>query len=118
QSKIKVAVVMGGYTAERHISMESGRNIYEKLASSSRYQPIPVFLIGNATAYSMYLLQIHMMLNDNADDIAAYITSRHHNKGIEEIRHTAKAIFSAYSINTDDVAANNTIDVQWLKNNT
>jgi D-alanine-D-alanine ligase len=43
-TKIKVAVILGGYSSERHISVESGRNIYEKLASSAKYEPIPVFL--------------------------------------------------------------------------
>ena len=28
--KIKVGVIMGGYSSERHISVESGRNVYEK----------------------------------------------------------------------------------------
>ena len=42
--RIKVAVIMGGYSSERHISVESGRNIYEKLSSSVKYEPIPFFL--------------------------------------------------------------------------
>ncbi|MFM7764020.1 MAG: hypothetical protein ACKO6I_00030, partial [Sphingomonadales bacterium] len=40
----KIAVIMGGYSYERHISMESGRNIYEKLSSSAEYEPVPIFL--------------------------------------------------------------------------
>ena len=43
-NKKRVAVLMGGYSAERHISVESGRNVFEKLASSEKYHPIPVFL--------------------------------------------------------------------------
>ncbi|HTL81419.1 MAG TPA: D-alanine--D-alanine ligase, partial [Bacteroidia bacterium] len=31
EKKIRVAVILGGYSSERHISVESGRNIYEKL---------------------------------------------------------------------------------------
>ncbi len=69
QDKIKVAVIMGGYSTERHISMESGRNIYEKLASSTKYTPLPIFLTGNHEQYEMYALPIHYMLKDNADDI-------------------------------------------------
>ena len=30
-NKIKVAVILGGYSSERHISVESGRNIYRNL---------------------------------------------------------------------------------------
>ncbi len=67
--KIKVAVILGGYSSERHISVESGRNIYEKLASSSKYQPIPVFLTGNADEHIMYQVPVNILLKDNADDI-------------------------------------------------
>src|SRR6185295_11396072 len=45
--KIKIAVILGGYSSERHISVESGRNIFEKLSSSVKYEPIPFFLVGN-----------------------------------------------------------------------
>lgn len=64
-----VAVIMGGYSAERHISVESGRNIYEKLSSSGKYRPYPVFLSGSAEQFHLHLLPINMMLKDNADDI-------------------------------------------------
>lgn len=67
--KIKVAVVMGGYSSERHISVESGRNIYEKLASSTKYEPIPVFLTGSDEEHELYLIPVNIMLKDNADDI-------------------------------------------------
>jgi D-alanine-D-alanine ligase len=60
---------MGGYSTERHISVESGRNIYEKLASSATYQPFPVFVTGNETEHQLYLIPINIMLKDNADDI-------------------------------------------------
>jgi UDP-N-acetylmuramate--alanine ligase len=68
-AKKRVAVFMGGYSTERHISVESGRNIYEKLASSATYQPFPVFVTGNETEHQLYLIPINIMLKDNADDI-------------------------------------------------
>ena len=67
--RIRVAVIMGGYSSERHISVESGRNIYEKLSSSTKYRPIPIFLAGNAEEFRLYELPINVMLKDNADDI-------------------------------------------------
>lgn len=67
--KIRVAVLMGGYSSERHISVESGRNIFEKLASSEKYAPFPVFVAGNDQAHQLFLLPFHVMLKDNADDI-------------------------------------------------
>jgi D-alanine-D-alanine ligase len=43
--------------------------VFEKLASSEKYAPFPVFLTGNATSHQMYHLPINLMLKDNADDI-------------------------------------------------
>ena len=68
--KKKVAVMMGGLLSERHISVESGRNIYEKLSSSTDYLPIPVFLTGSNKEYKLYELPVNIMLKDNADDIS------------------------------------------------
>lgn len=69
--KLRTAVIMGGYSTERHISVESGRNVYEKLSSSEKYQPFPVFLIkaNNEAGFEMYTIPIRLMLKDNADDI-------------------------------------------------
>ena len=68
-NKIPVAVILGGYSSERHISVESGRNIFEKLASSEKYAPIPVFLTGDNDNHLMYKIPINALLKDNADDI-------------------------------------------------
>lgn len=65
----KIAVIFGGYSSERHISVESGRNVYEKLSSSTVYQPIPVFLSGNNEDYELNTIPLNLMLKDNADDI-------------------------------------------------
>ncbi|HRH09979.1 MAG TPA: D-alanine--D-alanine ligase [Bacteroidia bacterium] len=68
-NKIKVAVLLGGYSSERHISVESGRNVYEKLSSSEKYSPFPVFVTGNNTEHKLYHIPVNLMLKDNADDI-------------------------------------------------
>jgi UDP-N-acetylmuramate--alanine ligase len=67
--KTRVAVVLGGYSSERHISVESGRNVFEKLASSEKYAPFPVFLTGNNESHTLYHIPINLLLKDNADDI-------------------------------------------------
>jgi len=85
--KIKVGVIMGGFSSERHISVESGRNIYEKLSSSSKYEPIPVFLTGNEENHELYLIPVNVMLKDNADDIKEKVHATEYKKHsvIEEI---------------------------------
>ena len=103
--KIRVAVIMGGYSSERHISVESGRNIYEKLASSGKYEPIPVFLTGNDEAHELYLIPINIMLKDNADDIKVQAQDTRHKiqdkkyEILEKIRTEAKAITQKYAPN-------------------
>jgi D-alanine-D-alanine ligase len=67
--KTRVAVILGGYSSERHISVESGRNVFEKLSSSEKYAPFPVFLTGDAGHHELYQLPVNLMLKDNADDI-------------------------------------------------
>ncbi len=67
--KIKVAVILGGYSSERHISVESGRNVYEKLSSSSKYRPVPIFLSGSAGRHELWHIPVKILLKDNADDI-------------------------------------------------
>ena len=84
----RVAVVFGGYSSERHISVESGRNIFEKLNSAEGYTPMPHFLLHNSylsdtvkaelaipsdPPYSIWQLPVNLLLKDNADDIAKSI---------------------------------------------
>lgn len=95
--KTKVAVVLGGYSSERHISVESGRNIYEKLASSTKYEPIPVFLTGSAQEHLMYQIPINILLKDNADDIKDKIDHYQIHDVISQIIKDATAITSKYA---------------------
>jgi len=96
-TKKKIGVIMGGYSFERHISMESGRNIYEKLSSSETYEPYPLFLTGNSTEYSLYKLPLNMMLKDNADDIREKIENYSDNAMIVQIQEEAKQITSTFN---------------------
>jgi UDP-N-acetylmuramate--alanine ligase len=98
-AKIKVGVIMGGFSSERHISVESGRNIYEKLASSDRYMAIPIFLTGNEENHLMYQLPINVMLKDNADDIMEKVTqhSDYDHPVLNQIRQDAKHIKIKYA---------------------
>jgi UDP-N-acetylmuramate--alanine ligase len=68
--RTNVAVIFGGYSTERHISIESGRNVFEKISSSGRYNAIPVFLgRNNKGSFEFYILPMSLLLKDNADDI-------------------------------------------------
>lgn len=95
--KKRVAVIMGGYSFERHISMESGRNIYEKLSSSSEYEPIPIFLTGSASDIQLYRLPVNYMLKDNADDIRDKILNPTENHMLNRFREEAENIINVYN---------------------
>ncbi len=99
--RIRVAVIMGGYSSERHISVESGRNIYEKLSSSTKYRPIPVFLTGSAQEHKLYVLPVNVMLKDNADDIREKIEHAEAGEAphpiLARIRQEASTITSTYA---------------------
>lgn len=96
-SKKKIAVILGGYSSERHISVESGRNIYEKLASSTKYEPLPVFLIGNPESHSLYTIPINVLLKDNADDIRDKILNYKIHPFIKKIQENCKSITGKYA---------------------
>ena len=95
-TKIPVAVVLGGFSSERHISVESGRNIFEKLASSEKYAPIPVFLSGSNDNHIMHKIPMNALLKDNADDIKDKINNWKIHPIINEIIEECKTITSKY----------------------
>ncbi len=96
--RMPVAVIMGGYSSERHISVESGRNVYEKLASSAKYRPIPVFLTGNEDKHLLFVLPISTMLKDNADDIKERVMAKYRaHKSLDLIREEASFITKKYA---------------------
>lgn len=97
--KQRIAVILGGYSSERHISVESGRNVFEKLSSSEKYEPIPVFLTGNEEHFDMYQIPVNIMLKDNADDIRDKVLNYRRHPLIEQIRVECSAITRKY---TDD----------------
>ncbi|SEP87033.1 PASTA domain-containing protein [Neolewinella agarilytica] len=108
-AKERIAVILGGNSFERHISVESGRNIYEKLASSEAYRPIPVFLGGSSsndgttrllnhqTTYSLHQLPINLLLKDNADDIRDKLSKTAEHPVVADIRQACKSITDRFA---------------------
>lgn len=96
KNKLRVALLLGGFSFERHISVESARNIYEKLASSDQYLPIPIFIKGTQKAHELYQIPINLLLKDNADDIAAQIDRTGH-PIIADLRKTCHRLTDFYA---------------------
>jgi D-alanine-D-alanine ligase len=96
-NKTRVAVILGGYSSERHISVESGRNVFEKLSSSEKYAPFPVFLTGNSQNHELYHIPINLMLKDNADDIKEKVENFKVHPVIKNIMKQCEAITQKYA---------------------
>ena len=99
--KIRVAVIMGGYSSERHISVESGRNVYEKLSSSDSYTPVPVFLTGSDDEHILYQIPVNLMLKDNADDIREKAMHYSVHEIVKEIMMLCEGITVKYTSSQD-----------------
>ncbi len=97
EKKTNVGIFMGGFSTERHISVESGRNIFEKLASSQKYFPIPIFLTGNEEKHELYVLPINIMLKDNADDIKDKLSNYQTHPIIDQIKFECESITKKYA---------------------
>ncbi|PSR13074.1 MAG: D-alanine--D-alanine ligase [Bacteroidetes bacterium] len=95
--KKRIGIILGGYSFERHISVESGRNIYEKLASSVDYEPIPIFLTGSDQRHRLYQLPLNLLLKDNADDIKDKIAHWKSHPLLEQIRRECAPITQKYA---------------------
>lgn len=96
-SKKRVAVIFGGYSFERHISVESGRNIYEKLASSAKYEAVPIFLLRKGDDYQLIEVPVNLLLKDNADDIRDKLEHFKVHDIIQQIREEASAITGLFA---------------------
>ncbi|MGB3799952.1 MAG: PASTA domain-containing protein [Lewinella sp.] len=101
--KERVAVMLGGTSFERHISVESGRNVYEKLSSSEQFRPLPMFLTApiddehQDEDFVLYQLPINLLLKDNADDIRDKLIKQEEHPVIREIRDACRDITARYA---------------------
>lgn len=113
EKKTRVAVILGGYSSERHISVESGRNIYEKLASSTKYAPVPVFLTGGTDDHQLYIIPVNVLLKDNADDIKEKIDHWSVHPVVQKIIREGASITGTYS-SPENLAAPRRISYEEL----
>ena len=65
QPKIRIAVLMGGSSNEREISLESGRNITYKL-SPAKYEPIPIFV---SSVMELFRLDQTLLVRNSTHEI-------------------------------------------------
>lgn len=112
--KKKIGVILGGYSFERHISVESGRNIFEKLSSSEKYEAVPIFLRKEDQGFTLHQLPINLLLKDNSDDIRDKVSNFKKHPLIEELRIEGADILDKY-INQSAVLVPEEIKLDDLK---
>jgi D-alanine-D-alanine ligase len=84
------------------------------LASSPKYQPEPVFLLGNKNQYSLYKIPINLLLKDNADDIREKIENFRVHEVIRQIVSDCHSITHKYA-SADALAAPELLPISSLK---
>lgn len=73
-NKLRVAVIMGGDSNEKEISLESGRNIFYKL-SPQEYEAIPLFVNKD---FELYRLDQKLLVRNSTKEIEQTLTSAQH----------------------------------------
>lgn len=63
--KTTVGIIMGGLSSEREVSLESGRNIFNKI-SRNKYEPIAIFMDGKARFWE---IDIRLLMRNSTSDI-------------------------------------------------
>jgi D-alanine-D-alanine ligase len=66
-----VAIIFGGYSPEiQEDSYVKARKAFGKLAASTEYRPVPIFLSGTAENYRLHRLPVNLMFKEFAEDVA------------------------------------------------
>ncbi len=69
-----VAIIFGGYSPEiQEDSYVKARKAFGKLAASSEYRPVPIFLSGTPENYRLHRLPVNLMFKEFAEDVAKLI---------------------------------------------
>ncbi|HYA14667.1 MAG TPA: D-alanine--D-alanine ligase family protein [Syntrophales bacterium] len=63
--KLRVGIIMGGISSEKEVSLESGRNIFNKI-SRAKYNPIAIFMDSKAAFWE---IPIKLLMRNSTKDI-------------------------------------------------
>lgn len=63
--KLRVGIIMGGVSSEKEVSLESGRNIFNKIGRT-KYDPIPIFMDSKG---ALWEIPIKLLMRNCTKDI-------------------------------------------------
>ncbi|GEO02484.1 hypothetical protein AAE02nite_01480 [Adhaeribacter aerolatus] len=100
QHKIKVGILMGGESEDADEFIASGGYIYQLLAASEKYQPVPIFRLGPAEQFRYYILPLNLLCPPKAEAIRDKIL--HAPEGqpddlLEEVRTAASHLTATFA---------------------
>ena len=97
RSKKQVAVLLGGRSqAALRQSLDSARNVYEKLASSEKYAPFPVFLQPTETDLKFVRFSPSLLLLQDGETLRARIKDDQPQPELEDIQLRCAEIIGKY----------------------
>jgi D-alanine--D-alanine ligase len=97
----KIPVLFGGNTAEREVSIISGTNVWMKLKSSRKYEPIPLFM---SFEKKIFRVPQFLCLHHTVEEIEEKIRLFSRADFIKSLEQKQKEIFSHLGINVKNVA--------------
>lgn len=80
--KIRVGIIMGGLSSEREVSLESGRNFFNKI-NRAKYAPIAIFMDRNARFWE---IDIKLLMRNSTSDIEEDLETHAHRIRYEDLK--------------------------------
>lgn len=89
KSQIKVGIIMGGVSSEKEVSLESGRNIFNKI-DRKKYIPFPIFMDSNAVLWE---IPLKLLMRNSTKDIEEDLNTEAIKIPYEELKNKVDLIF-------------------------
>jgi len=87
--KLKVGIIMGGVSSEKEVSLESGRNIFNKI-DRKKYEPLPIFMDSKA---ALWEIPIKLLMRNCTNDIEEDLTEEAVSIPYEALKSRAEFIY-------------------------
>jgi D-alanine--D-alanine ligase len=87
--KLKVGIIMGGVSSEKEVSLESGRNIFNKI-DRTKYEPLPIFMDSKA---ALWEIPIKLLMRNCTKDIEEDLSEEAMHIPYEELTSRAEFIY-------------------------
>jgi D-alanine-D-alanine ligase len=87
--KLKVGIIMGGVSSEKEVSLESGRNIFNKI-DRKKYEPLPIFMDSKA---ALWEIPIKLLMRNCTKDIEEDLSEEATHIPYEALKSRAEFIY-------------------------